>query len=182
MLSRFGFGGANYAERATEYAVDAVSEAFIRAANDSPTRFDIDRGVQTKPVDDRFWTYLLLNCLRPLITRDAEKWASRSRWPQVPLDEALGEEAEASDPCEDEARAIVDELIGASEGDLRRLLLAARAQFEEDSVRTSVNWKALQKTLGISRYACDLLRRDLDRLRLRTIEGGTAATFASRKR
>ncbi|MCL4285022.1 MAG: hypothetical protein KJZ62_07945 [Fimbriimonadaceae bacterium] len=169
MMARHGFGGGNYAERAFDYALAAVSEAFARCTKDSSTRFDTERGDLTKPVDERFWKYLVMNCLRPFITRDAEKWVSRSRWPQVPLEEAAAIEGPGPDAAEQDAREIVTSLVEAADGDLKRLLIAARDQFHDDPDRSEVNWKALQEQLGITRYRCDALRKELDSLRTQVI-------------
>lgn len=170
MLSRYGFGGGNLAERAGEYAVDAVSEVFVRCMNGATSRFRHSRGNAATEVEERFWSYLVLNCLRPLITRDAEKWVSRSRWPIVPLEEAFGVPEEVPEENEDLAKAIVDQFIDQADNELKPLLLAAREQFQQDPDRKDINWKAIQRSLGISRYACDNLRKRLDALRLKLLQ------------
>lgn len=170
MLSRFGFGGGNYADRAVEYAVDAIGEAFSRSLKDAPSRFDLGRGDLSKTADERFWAYLVFSCLRPLITSDAEKWASRSRWPIVPLADAEDVEQPITAEAEVEAKLIVAELIRCSDDELRQLLIAAQAQFEENPTQKDINWKALQKSLGITRYACDELRKRLNKLRLAVLQ------------
>lgn len=179
LLSKYGFTGGNYAERAQEYALDAIEEAFARCMDNAPTRFDLHRGDQSAPLENRFWSYLLFNCLRPLITRDAEKWKSRSRWPIVPLEDAIDIPDSVSTESENAAAQILDELLDGASGELKKLILAARQQFENDPNQKNINWTEIQKTLGITRYACDILRKELDALRLQFLANQGSQTIAA---
>jgi len=161
LMASYGMSGDDLAQRAEEYALGAIAEAFERCLNVEATRFQFAKGDQGVPVEDRFWKYLKLNCLRPLITGDAEKRKSRSRWPIVPLGEAEEVPDQVPEDLEDSAELTLLELIDRADEELATFISAAVDQLEKNPTRTSVNWTALEKELGLTRYARDQLRARL---------------------
>ena len=176
LMAKYGFSGGNKAERATEYALDAISKAFERCMEDSSSRFEAGKGDKTKTVEERFSQYLIWNCLRPLITGDAEKWTSRARWPIVPLDLAADVPTEVPSEFEDAAELKIIEMLELADDELGRFISEACRQLEDNPDRTNINWTELQKTMKISRYECDQLRKKLDALRERMLEAQYTAT------
>lgn len=178
MMATHGFGGVEYADMSKEYALSAIGEAFTRCMEGAKSRFHMHLGDQSKSVEERFWQYLKLNCLRPLITADVEKHVSRSRWPSVPLSEASAVAVEIESEIENEAEQILFRMIELADDELGTFISAALKQLEDHPDRTDVNWTKLHRDLGITRYRSDQIRARLDQLRLKMIEAESAGVIA----
>ena len=162
MLAKYGCPRAMRTSMASRYAVEAVEKVFLDIEKGAKGQFDPSRGDLTKPVKERFWVYLKLACLRPVITRTLEKEETRAKyekpWPICPE----GEELQVPDEAENAAFEIDTQLLDGADEELAKFISEAILYLEENPDRRSMNWKELQRRLGISRHACDQLRTRLE--------------------
>ena len=162
MLATYGCPKAYRTSRPSRYAVEAVEKVFLDMEKGTKGQFDPNRGDSTKPVKERFWLYLKLACLRPVITRSLERDTSRAKFERAwPID-AEGDEVEVPDKAESAALDIEMELLDGADEELARFISEAISYLEAHQDRRSVNWTELQRRLGISRHACDQLRARLE--------------------
>ena len=162
MLATYGCPKAIRTTMARNYAVEAVEKVFLDMERGAKGQFDPSRGDLTKPVRERFWVYLKLACLRPVITRTLEKEGTRAKYETPWPINAEGEEVEVPDKSEEAAFEVEMQLLDGADEELGKFISEAISYLEAHPERMSVNWKELQRRLGLSRHACDQLRIRLE--------------------
>ncbi len=157
-MAAHNVGGGNLEERSLDFAHDAIAMAYDACLHDRRSKFDPAKGDPLIPLETKFWNYLKLYCLLPLIKKDIAKWKSNSHVFIVPIaDLEIGDEL-IDETIEDQAADRILHLVDGADDDLARLIFGALSQLEDNPDQIRINWAKLQYDLGMKRYQCDQLR------------------------